>query len=77
MQFAVEVMTTGVKFEQIFNLLPSVLVWKHPELVGRYRHRQLTAKVLRLRQAGLTISEIGSLARAAPQQVYRILSRPR
>ncbi len=77
MQFAVEVTTKGVKVEQIFHLLPSSLVWKHPELVGRYRHRQLMAKVLRLRQAGLTISEIGSLARATPQQVYRILSRPR
>lgn len=76
MQFAVEVTTKSVKVEQLFCLLPSSLVWKHPELVGRYRHRQLTAKVLRLRQAGLKISEIGSLARATPQQVYRILSRP-
>ena len=48
-----------------------------PEIRYRWQHRQLMAKVLRLRQAGLTISEIGSLARAAPQQVYRILSRPR
>ena len=77
MQFAVEVTTKGVKFEQIFHLLPSVLVWKYPELVGRYRYRQRVAKVLRLRQAGLTISEIGSLAHATPQQVFRILSRPR
>jgi DNA invertase Pin-like site-specific DNA recombinase len=77
MQFAVEVTPASVKVEQLFSLLPSSLVWKHPELVGRYRHRQLTAKVLRMRQAGLTINEICSLARASPQQVYRILSRPR
>src|SRR5713226_7836545 len=48
MQFAIEVTTKGVKVEQLFHLLPSVLVWKHAELVGRYRHRQRVAKVLRL-----------------------------
>jgi hypothetical protein len=76
-QFLSDVTEQRVKVEQIFDLLPSILVRKHPELVGRYRHRQRAAKIVRLRQASLTISEIGSLARATPQQVCRILSRPR
>jgi len=75
MRFAVEVSLKGVKVEQIFSLLPSALVRTHPELVGRYRHRQRIAKVLRMREAGLTIMEIASMVRASPQQVYRILSK--
>lgn len=43
---AVEVTTRGVKVEQIFSLLPCALVRMHPELVGRYRHRQRIAKVI-------------------------------
>ena len=73
MQFAVKVTTQGVRVEQIFSLLPCALVRMHPELVGRYRHRQRIAKVLRMRKAGLTILEVASMVRASPQQVYRIL----
>ncbi len=75
MTFAVEVTTKGVKVEQIFSLLPCALVRMHPELVGRYRHRQRIAKVIRVRKAGLTILEVASIVRASPQQVYRILSK--
>ena len=74
MRFAVEVSLKNVKVEEIFSLLPSALVSRHPELVGRYRHRQRIAKVIRMRQAGLTIMEIASMVRASPQQVSRILS---
>jgi hypothetical protein len=63
--------------EQICGILPSALFRGRPEMLGRFRHRQLMAKVIRLRRLGLTIPEICSLARATPQQVYRILSRPR
>jgi len=75
MRFAVEVSLKNVKVEEIFNLLPCALVRTHPELVGRYRHRQRIAKVTRMRQAGLTIFEIATMVRARPQQVIRILSK--
>ena len=75
MRFAVEVSLKNVKVEQIFNLLPCALVRMHPELVGRYRHRQRIAKAIRLRKAGLTLMEIASMVRVSPQQVYRILSK--
>ena len=75
MRFAVEVALKDVKVEQIFSLLPCDLVRMHPELVGRYRHRQRVAKVIRMRKAGLTILEIASMVRASPSQVYRILSK--
>ena len=74
MRFAVEVTTRGVKVEQIFSLLPCALVRMHPELVGRYRHRQRIAKAIRLRKAGLTLMDIASMVRASPSQVWRILS---
>lgn len=74
-QFAVEVTTKGLKVEKIFSLLLCALVRMHPELVGRYRHRQRVAKVLRMRKAGLTILEIALIVRASPQQVSRILSK--
>ncbi len=74
MRFAVEVTTKGVKVEQIFCLLPCALVRMYPELVGRYRHRQRIAKVIRVRKSGLTILEVASIVRASPQQVFRILS---
>jgi len=74
MKFAVEVTTKGVKLEQIFSLLPCALVRMYPELVGRYRHRQRIAKVLRMRGAGLTILEVAWMIRASPSQVCRILS---
>jgi len=72
MKFAVEVSLRNVKVEEIFSLLPCALVRMYPELVGRYRHRQRIAKVIRLRKAGLTVMEIASMVRASPQQVYRI-----
>ena len=74
-RFAVEVALKGVKVEQIFSLLPCALVRMHPELVGRYRHRQRIAKVIGMRKAGLTILEVASMVRASPQQVFRILSK--
>jgi hypothetical protein len=76
-QFLSDVTEHRVKVEQIFGILPSVLLQGQPELLGRFRHRQLMAKIIRLRSLGLKISEICSLIRATPQQVYRILSRPR
>lgn len=66
-----------VRVEQICDILPGVLFRDRPESLGRFRHRQRVAKVTRLRRLGLTISEIGSLTRSTPQQVYRIMSRPR
>ena len=75
MRFAVEVALKGVKVEQIFCLVPCALVRMYPELVGRYRHRQRIAKVLRMRRAGLTILEVASMIRASPSQVFRILSK--
>ena len=74
MRFAVEVSLRNVKVEEIFSLLPCALVRMYPELVGRYRHKQRIAKILRMREAGLTIMTIASLVRASPSQVWRILS---
>jgi len=76
-QFLSDVIQHRVCVEQIWDVLPPALLRERPEILGQYRHRQLMAKVIRLRRLGLTISEICSLARATPQQVYRILSRPR
>jgi len=76
-QFLAEVTEQKVKVEQICGILPSVLLQERPELLGRFRHRQLMAKIIRLRSLGLKIPEICPLVRATPQRVYRILSRPR
>ena len=76
-KFVSDVLHYRVRVEQIWDLLPSALYRERPELLGQFRHRQLAAKVIRLRGLGMTIPEISLLAHATPQQVYRILSRPR
>jgi len=76
-RFISEVTENRVRVETIYDVLPSVLLRGRPELLGRFRHRQLVAKVIRLRRLGLPISEICLLTRATPQQVHRVLSQPR
>jgi hypothetical protein len=76
-RFIAEVTENRVKVETIFDVLPSVLLLGRPELLGRFRHRQVVAKVLRLRRLGFKVAEICALARCTPQKVNRILSRPR
>jgi len=76
-EFISDVIEHRVRVEHICEIFPSVLLQGQPEMLGRFRHRQLMAKVIRLRRLGLTIREICTLARATPQQVTRILLRPR
>ena len=71
--FLDDIIKHQVHVEQIWDALPL----ESPELRGRYRHRQMMAKVIRLRRRGLTISETCSLVHCSPKQVSRILSRQR
>jgi hypothetical protein len=70
---AVEMTTKEIESRSVIDASMAGIFANRPRRLGQYRHRQLAAKVLRLRRIGTSLAEICGLVRATRQQICRVL----